>query len=1085
MHIKDSKLITPTFYTLMSIRFICLKLALLSFLVALIPEIQAQTPRLTNLSTLSQVGTGTGIMTSGFVIGPGSGDQVVIRAVGPTLAASPFNMSGVLADPVLSLYNSSNTLLATNSSWKATDAATITASGAFSLLSNSKDAAIVTTLAPGNYTFQVAGAAADVGKAIVEVYEVNATTSSSRLLNLSTRLTLAANATATSGLTISPGTSNRTVIIRGVGPTLGSFGVSGALANPNISVLNSSGATIATNDDWGTPIGSGAATVAQLTAAFTQAGAFQLVTGSKDSALLLTLAPGAYTIQLTGNGGSGSAMIEVYDITPASVSSTTVSIAVTQATASAPSSNGLFTVTRTGDTSQPLTVPYSLTGTATSGVDYQALSGTVTIPAGSTTATIQVTPISTLVTGSKTVIATLPTSGIYTIGNSSATVTINNVAPTLYVADLRPSGSASNSIASGTATIYLQPDGSSAIVNVSFSDLSSPEQAPHLTLGIPGPGNNFVLNLTYPGQVINQTWTISATGTFSASDILNALKSGNIYVEIGSQNYPTGELTGVFQQSSGSQTFTAPANPPAVDLTNVTPNAVSRFLTQATFGTTQSDITAVQSQGYANWISSQMALPATSHLAATRADAAMFPNTGLYPITQNNRQAAWWKIATTSPDQLRQRVAFALSEIFVVSDVASALVQQPEALANYYDTLAKDAFGNFRQLLQDVTLSPVMGNYLNMLRNAAAVPSKGTSADENYAREIMQLFTIGLNYLNPDGSLVLDQTGQPIPTYSNTTIIQTANVLTGWAYNSTSSSPSFTGSSADWYNPMMVYSTYHDVTQKTLFSITPSSPPIVVPANGTAAADLKILLDALVNHQNTGPFIVKRLIQRLVTSNPSPGYVYRVSQVFANDGTGTRGNLAAVVKAILLDYEARSPAMLSTSSYGKLKEPLLRQTALYRAFSAQAVDGRIPVFTPDSTLGQAALRSPTVFNYFLPNYTPPGSLAAAGLLAPEFQITTDTTALTVPNAFYNIIFTSTTPSVSTPVLNLTALTSAPDNATLVATLNTLLCGGNMSTQATNRILTALAALPSTATAKDRAQTALYLVITTQQSAVQQ
>ena len=210
----------------MSIRFICLKLALLSFLVALIPEIQAQTPRLTNLSTLSQVGTGTGIMTSGFVIGPGSGDQVVIRAVGPTLAASPFNMSGVLADPVLSLYNSSNTLLATNSSWKATDAATITASGAFSLLSNSKDAAIVTTLAPGNYTFQVAGAAADVGKAIVEVYEVNATTSSSRLLNLSTRLTLAANATATSGLTISPGTSNRTVIIRGVGPTLGSFGVS-------------------------------------------------------------------------------------------------------------------------------------------------------------------------------------------------------------------------------------------------------------------------------------------------------------------------------------------------------------------------------------------------------------------------------------------------------------------------------------------------------------------------------------------------------------------------------------------------------------------------------------------------------------------------------------------------------------------------------------------------------------------------------------------------------------------------------------------------------------------------------------------
>jgi len=283
---------------------------------------------------------------------------------------------------------------------------------------------------------------------------------------------------------------------------------------------------------------------------------------------------------------------------------------------------------------------------------------------------------------------------------------------------------------------------------------------------------------------------------------------------------------------------------------------------------------------------------------------------------------------------------------------------------------------------------------------------------------------------------------------------------------------------------MMAYQAYHDITQKTLIATTPTSSPVVVPANGTAATDLKILLDTLTNHQNTGPFICKELIQRLVTSNPSPGYVYRVSQVFANDGTGTRGNLGAVVKAILTDYEARSPAMLAISSYGKLKEPLLRQTALYRAFNAQAVNGRIPVFTPDSTLGQAALRSPTVFNYFLPGYTPPGTLAAAGLLAPEFQITTATTALTVPNALYAIVYTSTTPSVTTPVLNLSTLTAAPDNATLVSILNTLLCNGNMSTAATNRILTSLTTLPSTTKALDRAQAALELVITTQASAVQ-
>ena len=352
----------------------------------------------------------------------------------------------------------------------------------------------------------------------------------------------------------------------------------------------------------------------------------------------------------------------------------------------------------------------------------------------------------------------------------------------------------------------------------------------------------------------------------------------------------------------------------------------------------------------------------------------------------------------TAPDQLRQRVAFALSEIFVVSDVASSLAQQPEALANYYDTLANDAFGNFRQLLQDATLSPVMGNYLNMLRNAAAIPSKGTSADENYAREIMQLFTIGLNMLNPDGTLQLDTSGQPIPTYNNTTIVQTANVFTGWSYHSTLATPSFTGGAADWYNPMQLYTTFHDNTAKTIVSTTATGAPVVIPANQGGAADLKMELDALFNHQNTGPFFCRQLIQRLVTSNPSPGYVYRVAQVFANDGTGTRGNLAAVVKAILLDYEARSSAVVNDASFGKLKEPHQRQTALYRAFNANSQEGRFAIFSADQTLGQAALRSPTVFNFFLPAFVPPGMLAAAGLDGPEFQITTASTAIVVPNA---------------------------------------------------------------------------------------
>lgn len=937
----------------------------------------AQAPRMVNLSTLGQVGAGGNAMVSGFVIGAGSGETVLIRAVGPTLGAPApggFGVAGALSDPVLTL-STSGTQLAVNSAWSSGTAATMASVGAFPLLSGSKDAAIVASLSPGKYTAQVTSASGGSGSAILEIYEVGATPSSSRLINLSTLLQVTSGTVATSGLFVSPGSGSRTLLIRGVGPTLASFGVAGSLADPALTVLDSSHATIATNDDWGTPIGANAANGSALSAAASQSGAFPLSQGSRDAALIATVSPGSYSIQMSGNaGGSGMAMVEVYDIT---------------------GSNG------------------------------------------------------------------------------------PGAAPTLYVANLAPASGATSSTASGTATIYLAADGSSATINISFSNLSSGEQAPHLTLGAPGSSSNFVFNLSYPGQVVNDVWTFTATGGFSSSDMIGALKAGNIYVEIGSANYPAGELVGQFIAGSGSQTFSPPAAPPAIDLSTVTPTDAARFLTQATFGPTTSDIASLPSTGYAAWIASQMALPASSHLAATRADAAAFPNSGQYPVTANNRQAAWWKTVVNAPDQLRQRVAFALSEIFVVSDAASSLANQPEALANYYDMLARDSFGSFRQLLQDVTLSPVMGNYLNMLRSRPANPVTGTSADENYAREIMQLFTIGLNQLNPDGSLKLDASGQPIPTYDNTTIVQTANVFTGWAYNSTATNPSFGGGAADWYNPMMLYPAYHDNTKKTIVG------GVVLPANEGGAADLKAELDTLANHPNTGPFICRELIQRLVTSNPSPGYIYRVAQVFANDGTGTRGSLGAVVKAILLDYEARSLAVISNAGYGKLKEPLLRQTAVYRAFNATSQNGRYAIFGADQTLAQAAVRSPTVFNFFLPNFVPAGTMAAAGLFGPEFQITTASTAITTANTLYNSVYTPTTPGANTLVLDLSSLTSAPNNAAMVATLNLLFGGNSMSAAATQRIITALAALPSTTLPSDRAKAALELVVTAPGGAVQQ
>ncbi len=650
----------------------------------------------------------------------------------------------------------------------------------------------------------------------------------------------------------------------------------------------------------------------------------------------------------------------------------------------------------------------------------------------------------------------------------------------LYLANLTPLAGASASSATGTATIQVSSDGSSATVDVLFSNLSSEEVTAHLTVGGTGSTGTFVFGLG-TGQITDKLWTFTPTGNFTSASLLAALASGELYVEIDTTTYSSGELGGKFLLGSGSATFTPPPAPPAVNLNVISQSDAARFLTQATFGPTLTDMTNLISAGYTSWLAKQMALPETSHLVATRADAAAFPNTGTFPIVQANREAAWWNISVNAPDQLRQRVAFALSEIFVTSDVASSLANQPEALANYYDLLANDAFGNYRQLLQDVTLSPVMGNYLNMLRNAPANPAKGTAADENYAREIMQLFTVGLNLLHPDGSLALSSTGQPIPSYDpEATVVQTANVFTGWSYFSTLAKPSFTGGTADWYDPMMLFPAFHDNTLKTIIG------GVVLPANEGGAADLKAELDTLFNHQNTGPFICRELIQRLITSNPSPGYIYRVAQVFANNGSGTRGDLGAVVKAILLDPEARSSTLLSNAGFGKLKEPLLRQTALYRAFGAAAANNRFSLFNTDNTLGQTALDSPTVFNFFLPNYIQPGTLASAALYAPEFQITTASTLLSVDNNLYNSIYTSATPAAATLVLNLTPLTSeATNSAALVSTINLLFCGGNMAAATQQNILSGLAALPSSTTPLQRAQFALELAVTSPDAAIQQ
>lgn len=427
----------------------------------------------------------------------------------------------------------------------------------------------------------------------------------------------------------------------------------------------------------------------------------------------------------------------------------------------------------------------------------------------------------------------------------------------------------------------------------------------------------------------------------------------------------------------------------------------ARFLTQATFGPTPAEITRLRRMGYTAWLNEQFALPPSLHLPYLQAQEAA----GI-SVYQNSRQEAWWQRAITAPDQLRQRMAFALSEILVISDQGGAVGGEPFGMTDYYDLLVRRSFANYRVLLEDVTLSPLMGHYLSMFKNRKPDPIANIRPDENYAREIMQLFSVGLVMLNPDGTPVLNG-GLPVPAYSQDTIRGFAHVFTGWNW---ANCPRVQGGqpweweycpvgpvpypdpgwNIGWMLPMQPWESYHatEGTKQLLNYPGVSLPGGVLPAGGTAAGNLTQALDNVLRHPNVGPFLARRLIQRLVSSNPTPAYVGRVAAVFANNGQGVRGDLRAVVRAILLDAEARTVAP-EVSHRGKVREPLLRQTQLWRALNARADDGRYREWNPEYGLGQAALRAPTVFNFFLPDFRPAGELSTLGLDAPELQIATD------------------------------------------------------------------------------------------------
>ena len=500
------------------------------------------------------------------------------------------------------------------------------------------------------------------------------------------------------------------------------------------------------------------------------------------------------------------------------------------------------------------------------------------------------------------------------------------------------------------------------------------------------------------------------------------------------------------------------------------------FLAQAGFAAAAADVTAVQSTGYAAWLDGELAKPLQ---APTRYDW-MVSNGFAVEANINGfagSDAAIWRKLLASPDAVRQRMTLALSEIMVVSMGGLPISWRNLAIAHYVDLLEKHAFGNFRDLLQDVTLSLAMGTYLNMQGNRKEDPRTGRVPDENYAREVMQLFTIGLLQLNLDGS-VRTEGGRPLESYGQADITQLARVFTGWVRDR--SSASLTADFAHVTRPMRNEAAEYQAGDKTVLGT-------VIPGTASAADALRQALDLLFRHPNVGPFIGRQLIQRFTSSNPSPAYVARVAGAFNDNGSGVRGDLKAVLRAILLDAEAR--ATPSGNSAGRLREPIQRFVQWARSFEVTSTSGRWAIgdlSDPATRLGQSPLRSPSVFNFFRPGYVPPGNeLGSNQITAPEFQLVNESTVAGYLNFMQGVVANG--PSGTDMVPRYSAeLALANDANALVQHLNLLLAGGGLSSTTLNTLSTALNSIPATSDANrlSRVRAAVLLVMAAPEYLVQ-
>jgi uncharacterized protein (DUF1800 family) len=502
----------------------------------------------------------------------------------------------------------------------------------------------------------------------------------------------------------------------------------------------------------------------------------------------------------------------------------------------------------------------------------------------------------------------------------------------------------------------------------------------------------------------------------------------------------------------------------------------ARFLLQASLSASPGAISELRSEGYEPWLNRQMA-SANDRSGRTfladrrfdRVDSNRFYNgaiTGDYMI---------WSQLLSGGNGVRKRIALALSEFFVVSLSGINTLWRGPAIAEYWDTLNARAFGNFRDLLQDITLNPAMGVFLNTLGNRRA-DNSGRVPDENYAREVMQLFTIGLFELNPDGTNRLVN-GNPVETYTSADVSGLARVFTGYDFDATgvTTTPEVGGTAlipdpeylrrpltsdpSRWANPRA--NGFHENGAKTFLGLT-------IPAGTGATETLRLALDHLFNHANVGPFFARQMIQRLVTSNPSPAYVGRVAAVFANNGQGRRGDLAAVFRAILTDDEALDPAAIANPNFGKLREPIVRFAQLARTFGARSTSGNWLIgdlSDPATALGQSPLRPPSVFNFFRPGYFPPNTeIANRSLLAPEFQLVNETSTAGYINFVEQAVGGSRFADIT---LDYSAeIAIAQDAAALLDRLDLLLTGRQLSPGARDTIRGAMEDVAVTATSSD-------------------